>query len=105
MLNELTLAAHRRRIPVLSNQSIQTATFTNDRWWFGCYGDLKLLLVTDADFKMKGRYEFDCSLGIVGLPDGRFLSATGKCEKDKGCTGSARIAVADEKAGLRIGEK
>ena len=84
---------------------IQTATFANDRWWFGCYGDPKILLVTDADFKMKGRYEYDCSLGIVGLPDGRFLSATGKCEKDKGCTGSARIAVADEKAGLRIGEK
>lgn len=84
---------------------IQTATFANDRWWFGCYGDPKILLVTDADFKMKGRYEFDCSLGIVALPDGRFLSATGKCEKDKGCTGSARIAVADEKAGLRIGEE
>lgn len=84
---------------------IQTATFANERWWFGCYGDPTILLVTDADFKMKGRFEFDCSLGIVGLPDGRFLSATGKCEKDKGCTGSARIAVADEKAGLRIGEK
>lgn len=84
---------------------VQTATFANDRWWFGCYGDPKFLLVTDADFKLKGRYEFDCSLGIVGLPDGRFLSATGKCEKDKGCTGSARIAVADAKTGLRIGEK
>jgi len=84
---------------------IQTATFANDRWWFGCYGDPKTLLVTDADFRMKGRFEFDCSLGIVGLPDGRFLSASGKCEKDKGCTGTARIAVADEKTGLRIGEK
>ncbi len=84
---------------------IQTATFANVRWWFGCYGDPKILLVTDADFQMKGRYEFDCSLGIVGLPDGRFLSASGKCEKDKGCTGSVRIAVADMKTGLRIGEK
>ena len=83
---------------------IQTATFANDRWWFGCYGDPKILLVTDAEFQMKGRYEFDCSLGIVGLPDGRFLSASGNCEKDKGCTGTARIAVADEKLGLRIGE-
>lgn len=84
---------------------IQTATFANDRWWFGCYGDPKILLVTDAGFQMKGRHEFDCSLGIVGLPDGRFLSASGKCEKDKGCTGSVRIAVADMKTGLRIGEK
>lgn len=83
---------------------IQTATFANDRWWFGCYGDPKILLVTDADFQMKGRYEYDCSLGIVGLPNGRFLSASGKCEKDKGCTGSARITVADGKLGLRIVE-
>lgn len=84
---------------------IQTATFANDRWWFGCYGDPRILLVTDADFNMQGRYEYDCSLGIVGLADGRFLSASGKCEQGKGCTGAARIAVADDKAGLRIGEK
>ncbi len=83
---------------------IQTATFAKDRWWFGCYGDPKILLVTDADFKMKGRFAFDCSLGIVGLPDGRFLSASGNCEKGKGCTGTVRIAVADEKTGLRIVE-
>ncbi|MGE0758634.1 MAG: hypothetical protein AB7O38_16525 [Pirellulaceae bacterium] len=84
---------------------IQTATFAHDRWWFGCYGDPKVLLVTDADFQLKGRYEYDCSLGIVGLSDGRFLSATGQCGKNQGCTGSARIAMADEKAGLRIEEK
>lgn len=81
---------------------IQTATFAHNRWWFGCYGDPKILLVTDADFQMMGRYEFDCSLGIFGMPEGRFLSASGKCEKDKDCTGSARIAVPDELAGLRI---
>ncbi|MEK6260890.1 MAG: hypothetical protein AABP62_20000 [Planctomycetota bacterium] len=80
---------------------IQTATFANDRWWFGCYGDPKILLVTDADFKLIGRYEYDCSLGIGGLPDGRFLSAIGRSEKES-CTGSVRLAVANEKAGLRI---
>jgi hypothetical protein len=80
---------------------IQTATFAHDRWWFGCYGNPKILLVTDADFQMKGRFEFDCSLGIEGLSDGRLLSASGKCEKNKGCTGSARIAVPDAKNGLR----
>jgi hypothetical protein len=81
---------------------IQTATFAHDRWWFGCYGDPKILLVTDADFRMKGRYEFECSLGIEGLPDGRLLSASGRCEKDKGCTGSLGLAVPDEKAGLKF---
>ena len=40
-----------------------------DRWWFGCYGTPSILLVTDADFQMKGRYAFDCSLGIEGLSD------------------------------------
>lgn len=80
---------------------IQTATFAHNRWWFGCYGDPKILLVTDPGFQMKGRYEFDCSLGIEGLPDGRLLSASGKCEKDKGCTGSASIVVPDEKNGLQ----
>ena len=84
---------------------IQTATFANDRWWFGCYGTPAILFVTDADFKMTGRYEFDCSLGIVGLPDGRFLSASGQYEKGKGFSGTARIAVANEKTGLRMGEK
>jgi len=80
---------------------IQTATFVNDRWWFGCYGDPKVLLVTDAAFNMTGRFQFDCSLGIVGLPDGRLLAATGRCEQGKGCTGSAKVAVPDEKSGLR----
>jgi hypothetical protein len=80
---------------------IQTATFAHDRWWFGCYGAPKILLVTDADFQMKGRYEFDCSLGIEGLPDNRLLSASGRCEKDKGCTGSVSVVVPDTKTGLK----
>lgn len=83
---------------------IQTATFANDRWLFGCYGKPAVLLVTDADFRMKGRYEFDCSLGIVGLPNGRFLSASGRCEKDKGCTGTVKLAVANDSTGLTIVE-
>ncbi len=87
-----------------TDRGIQTATFAKGRWWFGCYGDPRILLVTDADFKMKGRYEFDCSLGIVGLPDGRFLSARGKCGQDQGCNGTARIAVADDTMGLRVEE-
>jgi hypothetical protein len=81
---------------------IQTATFAGARWWFGCYGDPKILLVADAEFNLKGRYEFDCSLGIVGLPDGRFLAASGRSEKDKGCSGSIRLAIPDEKFGFRF---
>lgn len=80
---------------------IQTATFAHERWWFGCYGEPKILLVTDADFQMLGRFEFDCAYGIAGIPDGRLLSASGRCEKDIGCQGSAKVVVPDEKAGLR----
>lgn len=81
---------------------IQTATFANGKWWLGCYGTPAILLVTDENFEMQGRYEFDCSLGIAGLPGGKFLSATGKCDKAKGCTGELRIAVPDRHAGLKV---
>jgi hypothetical protein len=81
---------------------IQTATFAHDRWWLGCYGDPKSLLVTDADFRLQGRYEFDCSLGIEGLPAARLLSASGRCENEKGCSGSVQVAVPDEKLGLKV---
>ncbi|MGE3315304.1 MAG: hypothetical protein AB7O26_09320, partial [Planctomycetaceae bacterium] len=80
---------------------IQAATFAHGRWWFGCYGDPKILLITDADFQMKGVHEFDCSLGIEALPDGQLLSASGRCEKVKGCTGSVRVAIPDAKVGLK----
>jgi hypothetical protein len=81
---------------------IQTATFAHDRWWFGCYGDPKILLVTDLNFKMIGRYEFDCSLGIVGVEGERLLSANGNCQRDQGCTGVARLAVPSDGNGLSV---
>ncbi len=80
---------------------IQTATFAKGRWWFGCYGDPKILLITDADFRMQGRHEFDCSLGIMPVGEGRFLVGRGSCSKERGCTGSVQVAVPDEKTGLR----
>lgn len=81
---------------------IQTAAFAHDRWWFGCYGAPQILLVTDAEFQMKGRYEFNCSLGIEALPDGRLLIAAGQCVQGKGCTGSVQIAMPDTDAGLKV---
>lgn len=80
---------------------IQSATFAHDRWWFGCYGDPQILLVTDAEFGMQGRYRFDCSLGIEGLSDGRLLSASGACNKINGCSGKVQIAVPDKTTGLK----
>lgn len=80
---------------------IQTATFAHDRWWLGCYGEPKTLLVTDSEFKMLGRFEFDCSLGIVGLPNEQLLAAGGRCEKEEGCTGNVRVVEPHKTQGLR----
>lgn len=79
---------------------IQTVTFAHDRWWFGCYGSPSTLLVTDADFQMLGRYAFNCSLGIESLPGGRLLAASGRSDKEKGCTGRVRVVVPNDKTGL-----
>lgn len=81
---------------------IQTATFAHDRWWFGCYGTPKTLLVTDKDFQMKGRYKIDCSLGIEALSGGRLLVGGGRCEQGKGCTGSVQMAYPDEQTGFKF---
>ena len=80
---------------------IQTATFAHGRWWFGCYGDPQILLVTDAAFNLQGRYRFDCSLGIVGLPNEQLFAASGRCDPETGCRGSVRLVVPDETTGLR----
>lgn len=80
---------------------IQTAAFAHDRWWFGCYGDPEIMIVTDADFGRPMRYEFNCSLGIAGLPGGRLLAASGQCQKGNGCSGSVQVVVPDQKNGLR----
>jgi len=83
-----------------TRMGIQTATFANNLWWFGCYGDPKILLVTDASFQLQGRHEFDCSLGIVGLPSGNMLVASGQCVPELGCSGTLRIARPNSTHGL-----
>jgi hypothetical protein len=60
---------------------IQTATFFNDCWYFGCYGSsskslspvvLKAQLI-NGSLKLKNIYQNDFSLGIVGLYNNRWL--------------------------------
>ena len=81
---------------------IQTATFAGDGWWFGCYGNPRVLLKTDASFHFLGKYELDCSLGIVGLPDGQLLVARGPCRTGIGCSGSVAVARADAEKGFVV---
>ena len=80
---------------------IQTAAFAAGHWWFGCYGRPPVLLKADESFQVVGNWQFDCSLGVVGLADGRFLIAEGKCTSGKGCTGALRIALPDPETGCR----
>ncbi|EMI18898.1 signal peptide-domain containing protein [Rhodopirellula maiorica SM1] len=79
---------------------IQTATFHDDAWWFGCYGAPSTLLKTDAEFNMIGRYHFNCALGIIGIAPDRLLYALGP-KTDKGrCMGTLHLARPDEEQGL-----
>ncbi|MCA9034660.1 MAG: hypothetical protein KDA91_05995 [Planctomycetaceae bacterium] len=78
---------------------IQTATCRNGQWFFGCYGDPKILLVTDSQFRLLGRFEFDCSLGVATDGDALF-AASGKCSGE-GCGGNIRAVVQDDSRGLR----
>ena len=82
---------------------IQTAAFIHGHWWFGCYGKPAILLKADPSFRLVGRYLFDCSLGIVGLPDGRILVARGlRVPAKKGLTAELLFAEPDKDAGLVV---
>jgi hypothetical protein len=84
---------------------IQTATYSDGNWWFGCYGKPETLLKTDEAFTLAGKYEFNGSLGIVGQADGSFLVARGTSEPGKGHTATIFIADANAKKGLAIRER
>ena len=75
---------------------IQTASFAHGKWWFGCYGSPQIMLVTDPEFKMIKRKEFNCSLGIEGLPDGKMMVGLGNCVKGTGCNGRVEITTPEE---------
>jgi hypothetical protein len=81
---------------------IQTAAFARGQWWFGCYGEPKILLRADASLKEVERFRFDCSLGIVSIGDGQFLVGRGGRSKGKGHTGRLVLAQADEEQGLKV---
>lgn len=97
-----------------THMGIQTATFADGHWWFGCYGRPKsdavpstppILLKADASLKKVERFEFDCSLGIVPVEDGKFLVARGGSTKEKDHTGRLVLAVADKERGMKLVEK
>ncbi len=94
-----------RRHVIASGQTyrgIQTVAYAQGSWWFGCYGTPKILLKTDEEFRLQGRYEFNCSIGIVPLADGAFLVGVGNAEKGEGRTGRLVRARPDPHQGLKL---
>lgn len=79
---------------------IQTAAWHDGAWWFGCYGKPEVLLKTDANFKLIGRYEFSCAVGIMGIAPNRFLVAKNVKLPEKKLTASLSFAKADKDTGL-----
>lgn len=86
-----------------TRKGIQTATFAQDQWWFGCYGEPrpKILLKTDGALRLLGRYECEASLGLVSLPDGGFLVADDEKDATSNHTAWLSPAVPDPVQGLR----
>lgn len=79
---------------------IQTVTFWDGHWWCGCYGTE--LLKLDEAFRMVGKYDFDCAVGVAGIAQGTFLIARGPCSKETGCVGKVLVAGADADHGMVI---
>jgi hypothetical protein len=85
-----------------TQMGIQTATFGAGHWWFGCYGKPAVLLRTDAAFQSVARFPLNVSLGIVALPDGRFLVALPQKNPPRQSRGTAVVAEADPAGGLKM---
>ncbi len=78
---------------------IQTATYSQGHWWFGCYGAPPTMLKVDESFKVVKKYPIDCALGIVGQSDNSFLVARGSVSIKKH-GGSLIVMDADAIKGL-----
>lgn len=83
-----------------TSMGIQTAEWYVGSWWFGCYGDPRTLLRTDASFRLTGHFPFDCSLGIVVGGGNEFLVADGPKTLEGRCLGRVRLVRPDPLKGL-----
>lgn len=63
-------------------KGIQTAEFIGGKWWFGCYGNPKLI-TTDENFKILDKNNFDASLGTAEFTARKLFIANSKPNVDK----------------------
>ena len=78
---------------------IQTATYSEGEWWFGCYGKPQVLLRTDEQFRLSGRWNVSAAVGLEMLSEGRVMVAENE-KTGRGNHAWARLARADKKSGL-----
>lgn len=82
-----------------TNLGIQTATFHDGYWWFGCYRveGKKGLLKTDTEFNLVGVYDVSPAIGLIGWGEGWFYMARHFGERWQA---RAVLMVADDELGL-----
>ena len=73
-------------------KGIQTAEFHEGQWWFGCYGNPKLIK-TDTKFQILDKNDFNASLGIVGYSSKKLFIADSKANADKLHKGTIGVYV------------
>ena len=81
---------------------IQTTTFADGQWWFGCYGSPAELMTADEDLTYRSRTPFDASIGIASIGPRRFLIGRNKRGDDKLWSGRVVVATADAQGKLTI---
>jgi len=79
---------------------IQTVAYSDGAWWFGCYGKPAVTLRADEKFQLTGKWEFNASVGITPLADGRFLIGRNTFTKNVGNSGRCVIGRFAPEEGL-----
>lgn len=69
---------------------IQTIEHHDNQWWFGCYGNPKLIKTND-NFQITKKNDFDISLGIAGYSNNTIFVGTSKANENKLHIGSISV--------------
>ncbi|MBX7259352.1 MAG: hypothetical protein K1Y02_23520 [Candidatus Hydrogenedentes bacterium] len=66
-----------------TDKGIQTVSFFNGAWWFGCYGKPEELLKADENFGSLAKYQEDWALGIAPFTKGTCIRGVHKRDENK----------------------
>jgi len=89
-------------------RGIQTAEFAHDSWWFGTYHDLngnsatRQLLRFGEPLTSFTQSSFDAALGLVVLPDGKFLVGKNRRNASDHYVGRVELAALNASGNLAV---